>query len=364
MVEVRHCAEAVQYRVADRCDWYLNLFSRPVIMKTPILFACSAVLLASAHLSAQDIPSDTIGDVGWVLFDADTMVMVRAADGNVWLQQNFGAAHVANAFNDAGAFGDLFQWGRWNDQHSSPTSATALASTLAQNNPLGLGIGSDKFYIGPSPADWWGSGNGTDVWGTVASATSGVDPCMALGLGWQLPTQTQWTTVIAAENISNRATAFDSNLKLPAAGARDGQSGIIINAGTYGQYWTSTASGGYAKDLTIGDTWVNPDDDAYRSYGMCVRCLHTSLHLGTPEAEQTLVPRIYPNPSSGTVVVDLGQELIRSIAVHASDQRLVHMLTVGAPSTTLSLDGLPAGLYWLTVETAHGSSWHRFLLER
>jgi hypothetical protein len=333
-------------------------------MKAPILFACSIVLCTSARLCGQEIPSDTIGDVGWAVFAADTMATVRAADGNVWLQQNFGAAQVATAFNDASAFGDLYQWGRWHDQHSLPTSPTAQASTLPQNNPLGLFLGSDKFYIGPSPADWWGAGTGTDEWGTTASTTSGIDPCVSIGPGWLLPTQAQWTAVIAAENITNRATAFDSNLKLPAAGARDGQSGIIINAGTYGQYWTSTASGVYAKDLTIGDTWVNPDDDAYRSYGMCVRCLHTSLHVGMPETGILTVPRIFPNPSSGAVVVDLGREQIRSIAVHASDLRIVRTIGVGATTTTLSLDGMPAGLYWVNVETANGSSWHRLVLER
>ncbi|MFZ1687192.1 MAG: hypothetical protein WAU70_07210 [Flavobacteriales bacterium] len=333
-------------------------------MKTPLLLTCAAFFFAGARSSAQVIPSDVIGDTGWIMWGADSIWLVRAADGNVWMQSNFGADRVATAYNDAAAFGDLYQWGRWHDLHSLPTSQTAQASTLSQNNPLGLGLGSDKFYIGPNPGDWWCAGSGSDTWSTSVSSTSGLDPCASLGTGWQLPSQAQWTAVLAAEIITNRVTAFDSNLKLAAAGARDGQSGIIINAGTYGQYWSSTASGVYAKDLTVGDTWVNPDDEAYRSYGMCVRCLHASLHVGVEDHDGTDGLQLFPNPTNDVFTVDHGAEIIRSITVRSADMRIVRTLAVGATSTTLSLDGFTPGCYGIMVETAKGPSWHRLVLQR
>ena len=314
--------------------------------------------------SAQDIPTDVIGDTGWILHGLDTLVLVRAADGNVWLQQNLGAAQVATAFNDAASFGDLYQWGRWDDGHAVPTSATGAASTLSPNNPSGLAGGGPLFYTGPNPSDWWGAGVGTDTWqGTFATTTNGIDPCTAFGQGWQLPTKAHWVDVLAFEGITNTVTAFASNLKMPAAGARDGQSGIIINAGLYGQYWSTTASTVYAKDLTVGDSWVNPDDDAYRSYGMCVRCLNTLLHVDVNEEPPGDRFRVFPNPSSGTFLL-AGSEAISDVTVFASDLRAITTVHVGATSTTLSLDRLPDGLYWLRLETAHGVNWQKVVMER
>ncbi|MEO8068342.1 MAG: T9SS type A sorting domain-containing protein [Flavobacteriales bacterium] len=331
--------------------------------RSAIVFSCFLCGTVSLSSVAQDIPTDVIGDTGWTLFGSDTIVLVRAADGNAWTQQNMGAQQVATSFNDPTAFGGLFQWGRWQDEHSIPTSATAQASTLSPNNPLGLGIGSDKFYIGSNPSDWWGAGTGTDTWSNVASATSGIDPCLSLGTGWQLPTQAQWTAVIGVEGITNTATAFDSNLKLAAAGARDGGSGVWINAGLYGQYWSTTASGPYAKDLTVGDTWVNPDDDALRSYGMCVRCLNSALHLGIQSSSIHPAFGIFPNPSSGTITIDGGTKGIERASVFTPGMQCVGTFGIGATSTTMTLE-VPDGLYMLKIETADGITWERLVVER
>lgn len=335
-------------------------------MNAPFLFTCPVLLCACMQLSAQSIPSDVVGDTGWIAYGSDTLVLVRGADGHAWLLQNMGAAQVATASNDAAAFGGLFQWGRWDDGHASPTSITALASTLTPNDPSGLGSGSDKFYIGPNPSDWWGAGSGTDSWeGSTATATTGMDPCAQLGGEWQLPSQADWVAALAAEGITNTATAFSSNLKLAAAGARDGQTGTIINAGLYGQYWSSTPSTVYAKDLTVGDTWVNPDDDALRGYGMCVRCVNKYLHVGVEGTENNDRLGIFPNPSHGIIRVDHGRTVITRINVFGADMRLLWTITVGATSTVLSLDQLANGTYWIKAETTDGGiSWFRAVIER
>ena len=328
-------------------------------------FACLTLLCSAAPLTAQDIPSDVVGDTGWIIYNADTLVLVRAADGHVWLQQNLGASQVATAHNDAAAFGDLYQWGRWDDGHGAPTSTTASAATLVPNNPLGLGLGSDKFYIGPNPSDWWGAGGASDTWdGATSSATNGIDPCVALGVEWHLPAQGDWANLLTLEGITNTATAFASNLKLPAAGARDGQTGTIINAGLYGQYWSHTSSGVYAKDLTVGDTWVNPDDDAYRGYGMCVRCLNKFLHVGQAEPHDSDRLRVFPNPSRGTFMFDNSGSRVGTVTLFGSDMRAIVAMNIGAASGVLSFEELPSGLYWIKLETFDGILWRMIAIER
>ncbi len=333
-------------------------------MQRPLFLTLSAFLALGNSLSAQDIPSEVIGDTGWFLFGADTMIAVRAADGHVWLQQNLGAEGVAAEHNDPNAFGDLYQWGRWFDGHGIRTSLTAQASLLSQNNPIGLGMGNDSMYIGPNPSDWWGAGTATDTWqGNVASATNGVDPCIALGTAWHLPSQADWTDVLTAESITDMATAFTSNLKLSAGGARDGQSGIIINAGIYGQYWSSTASGVYAKDLTVGDT-VNADDDAYRSYGMSMRCLNKSLHVGIGPQEREGRGGLFPNPSNGTFTVDLGATLIEGVEAYTADARVVRTWVLRQARPLLSLDDMPSGTYLIKLVSTEGIQWTTLTIER
>src|SRR5690606_547839 len=123
---------------------------------------------------------------------------VRAADGKVWLQQNLGAIKVADSLKDEAAYGDLFQWGRWDDGHQIRTSALLQTNTLPANNPSGLGNGIPEFLrSNPSP-EWWAGGNpGTDTWGqSPASATNGIDPCIAVGPGWHTPDSSEWGQLI------------------------------------------------------------------------------------------------------------------------------------------------------------------------
>ncbi|MEO8591555.1 MAG: T9SS type A sorting domain-containing protein [Flavobacteriales bacterium] len=334
-------------------------------MRTPLLLTFATFSCFGTQVGAQDIPTDVIGDTGWILYGFDTFALVRAADGNVWLQQNLGSSDVATAHNDAAGFGDRYQWGRWDDGHALPTSNTQPAGFLPENNPGGLGGGSDLFYLGGDPLGWWGDGSASDTWqGTTVSTSNGIDPCAALGGAWHLPTQADWVSILAAEGITNTTTAFTSNLKLTAAGARDGQTGTVINAGLYGQYWSSTPSTVYAKDLTVGDTWVNASDDALRGYGMCVRCLNNFLHVGLQEQRPDHGPAISPNPSSGTFAVNNGAVVINSITVYTADMRAIQTLAPMATSTAVVLDRLPEGVYWIELRSAEDTSWRKVVVQR
>lgn len=241
----------------------------------------SLCLGAAFSAKAQNDPSATIGDTGTVMVTYHPLVApavyttVRAADGKIWLQQNMGASRVATAINDTAAYGGLYQWGRWTDTHQLRNSSTVLAGTLSANNPSGLGTGSAMFYTGANPNDWWGGGTGTDAWNATATAGpgNGLDPCSQIGSNWHMASEAEWSNLVTLENITDKASAFASHLKLPTAGQRDGSNGNLFNVGVYGAYWTSTPSGVYAKTVAILDASINPSDDAYRSYGHSVRCV-------------------------------------------------------------------------------------------
>lgn len=255
------------------------------IIYSSVMIACSFLTI---NAFAQNDPGTTVGDTGTVTFSYQgntvTYITVRADDNLIWLQQNLGASERATSATDIASYGDLFQWGRWDDGHQLRTSTTALASALTPNNPTGLGTGTLLFYTGNNPNDWWSAGAGTDTWtGNPATATNGIDPCAAIGPGWHMPSQTEWANIITLEGITNVATGFASNLKLPASGQRDGGNGNLVNVSLYGGYWTNTPSGVYAKSIGILDNSVNNNDDALRSYGFSLRCMTTCTGVFPPQ---------------------------------------------------------------------------------
>jgi len=225
-------------------------------------------------------PAITPGAAGSVVFSYSgaqvTYATVRAKDGKIWLQQNLGAARVATSATDASAYGDLYQWGRWADGHQVRTPAPAVKSpsTLSANNPSGLPSGGSADYI----SGWWSSGVSSDKWTASApgsvTATNGYDPCKALGTGWHMPSDAEWTAVVDEEGITNNSTAFSSNLKIPTGGWRLTNSASISSAGSSSWYWSSTAtSAGVAKGVWIQAGSVQKSYGDTRAYGTSVRCV-------------------------------------------------------------------------------------------
>lgn len=226
-----------------------------------------------------NIPGLNPGDNGCVSFEYNgnnvQYSTVRGADGKVWLQQNLGSNQIAESATDENAFGDLFQWGRWDDGHQSRDSEES--NTLPDpNNPAGLGDGSPYFYS-TSP-EWWKNGNSSDTWEADSpqnvSETNGCDPCKALGQDWRLPTASEWQDLVDAENISDIASAFSSNLKLTVAGARS-DSGVY-NAGEKGYYWSKSTSDNsdFSKYLYYSNYIVNTTAGGFREQGSSIRCIY------------------------------------------------------------------------------------------
>ncbi len=225
-------------------------------------------------------PGTAVGSTGSATFTYNggqvTYPSVRAKDGKIWLQQNLGAKRVATSMTDVESYGDLYQWGRWADGHQlrTPAPAVKASSTLSANNPSGLPAGGSKDYIG----GWWSGGASTDTWNAAAptgvSETNGCDPCKVLGNDWRLPTEEDWNSVLTAEGITNNATAFASNLKIPAGGWRATNSSAIASAGTSSWYWSSKASGSAgAKGVWIQSSSTQKSYTDARAYGTSVRCV-------------------------------------------------------------------------------------------
>jgi uncharacterized protein (TIGR02145 family) len=180
--------------------------------------------------------------------------------GKTWMDRNLGATQVATSSTDTNAYGDLYQWGRGSDGHQCRTSQTT--STLSSVDQPGNG----NFILSPnSPLDWRSPQN-INLWQGVNGVNN---PCPS---GYRLPTSTE----IEAERLSwsnnNSAGAFASPLKLPVAGYRAADTGLLSSVGSYGYYWSSTTNGTSTNCLGFYSTYAGVGPN-YRANGFSVRCI-------------------------------------------------------------------------------------------
>lgn len=291
-------------------------------------------------------PGLNAGDTSCISFtyNGETVIYttVRGADGNIWLQQNLGSESIANTQDDADSYGDLFQWGRWADGHQKRTSEAGNAPS--PNNPEGLSGGSDNYITGSNVNSWWASNALTDTWNaaTPADATdiSGCDPCKAaLGQDWQLPSQAEWTALVDAENIINPATAFNSNLKLPATGYRSNTDGGFTFVGARGYYWSRDVANTGGKFLYIGTVIANPASGAPRGQGAAIRCVKRA----PPEVQSVNVNTL--NNAEPVITTQGGTlQLVATVNPAGVSQEVTWAVTAGSEFAAVNETGLVTAL--------------------
>ncbi len=100
------------------------------------------------------------------------------------------------------------------------------------------------------------------------------DPCrLLLGGVWRLPTNTEWTNADANGSWSTYTTAYDSVLKLHAAGYLRDTNGDMTGRQEYGNYWSSADpdnTNGYNMHLNSGAANTS---NYVKTYGFSVRCI-------------------------------------------------------------------------------------------
>ena len=207
------------------------------------------------------------GEPVWVTLAGATTVgptdVYNPTTGKVWMDRNLGALQVATSITDTAAFGDLYQWGRAADGHESRTSGTT--SNLSSNDTPGHG----DFIIvtGNSDPYDWRSPQNDNLWQGVNGTNN---PCPS---GYRLPTAAEWEAERASWSSINSAGAFASPLKLPMAGSRSANLGLLSNVGSSGFYWSSTVDGVYSWVLRFENTPILYNLSNIRAAGHSVRCI-------------------------------------------------------------------------------------------
>jgi len=198
------------------------------------------------------------------------IVEVTSSTGKIWMDRNLGATRVAQSSTDHLAYGSLYQWGRGTDGHQlinwtgsttgTPVNVTTatLSSGDSPGNALFITINSGLFD--------WRSGQNANLWQGLSGTNN---PCP---IGYRVPTETELNAERALFTTQNAAGAFASVLKLPMAGRRGRDNGLVGSGGNKGDYWSSTVLGTNASYLRF-ESSIATMDGGNRAIGFSVRCI-------------------------------------------------------------------------------------------
>ncbi|MHA3786660.1 Ig-like domain-containing protein [Flavobacterium hauense] len=316
-------------------------------MKKILLFALALTFSAAKAQNCQSTdPGTTAGSTSCISFMYDGSLIeyttVRAADGNVWLQQNLGSTQVATSSSDPDSYGGYFQWGRWQDGHEKNNSL--VGTTASPNNPTG--VGTANAYFIPT---WWNVAATGDSWAAATpndvTETNGCDPCKALGNGWRLPTEAEWSTIITTEGITNVSTGYDSNLRLAVAGYR-GSTGGFTFVGSRAYYWSSTPSTSttnYSKYLYYSNAAMNPSAGGLRGQAASVRCIKGQS--ATPPAVPVSVAITTPGGAPAVITANGGiLTLLSAITPANATQSVTWSIIEGSELATINGNGVVTAL--------------------
>jgi hypothetical protein len=164
----------------------------------PAAFACGTSIIIN-HIAGAVAPVNKTVTYG-------TVTNIPGETSKCWITSNLGADHQATAKNDATEPSAGWYWQFNRKQGYKHDGTTRTPNTT-----------------------WISSINENSNW------TTANDPCtLELGAGWRIPTITEWTNVKESGNWTNWTVAWNSDLKMHAAGRLDSSDGHLGNRGIVG----------------------------------------------------------------------------------------------------------------------------------
>jgi uncharacterized protein (TIGR02145 family) len=230
----------------------------------------------------------------------EVVEVLNPKTGRIWMDRNLGANRAAISSTDAEAYGDLYQWGRKTDGHQKRNSKlTSVLSSSETSNTQTFIAAQNR------PYDWL-KFKADNLWQGIDGANN---PCP---VGFRLPTDSEWNDELATWGSDDLDGAYNSKLKLTAAGRRSHVNGGLSQEGMAGYYWSSTVSSNSSLALGISRDIAQMSSTIGRAVGYSIRCIKhedetiniaqtTTPNTNNSTATQQSPPTNQNSPSSASL---------------------------------------------------------------
>ncbi len=203
-----------------------------------------------------------------------TYCEVHADDNRTWLDRSLGSKKVCESRIDSDCYGNYYQWGRGTDGHEKPNSS------VDDVNPHSWPYGTPIYESATSGTYDWLTKNGNEkesgyvserikFWNNDDNATK----YMVCPKGWRVPTIDELDKMSKIYNISDRETAFESDLKIGSAGDRTNTGGLD-GQDEFAYLWSDTnTSGDHSALYSYTKNDAKESNGTYRATGASIRCI-------------------------------------------------------------------------------------------
>ena len=164
-----------------------------------------------------------------------------------------------------------------------------------------------------------------------------------------------WATSAILGSIGNNQNNNNYSGFSALAGGSRNNNGVFYGMGTHGRFWTASvnASGQATRRVLDYERTDIRVSNADKKYGFCVRCVKDTSSLSIIQNDFRNSFVAYPNPTKGTFLVDLGENLnkvgvslidLTGRIINSEEFRDTQLLNVNFAE--------PAGIYFLIIESA------------
>ncbi len=207
---------------------------------TTLTFYCGMSEIIINHLATNGVaPVDKSASYG-------TVTSIPGEPTKCWITKNLGATNQPTSSSDGteAAAGWYWQFNRKQGYMHDGTTRTPATAWDATNDNLG--------------ATW------------VAAN----DPCtLELGIGWRIPTKSEWTNVDASGLWNGAGNSYTSGLKLHTAGQLNSADGSLSARATNGLYWSNlqqTSTNASILYMNSSNCYIS---GSVKANGLSVRCI-------------------------------------------------------------------------------------------
>ena len=325
-----------------------------VVLETPNGQALNAGDSGTVHFTLRNSGSVTLPTVSFAVFNSHPDITTGTTH---WTFQNIAAGQEFTADLDF-TLGANAQSGTL---YEIPYSAYYGQYIFSDSYYISVGQSIEGFETGNFSAFDWHSVSPIFAWtvttqspyeGSYCAQSSDIDhsETSALYITVEVPTESEVSFYYKVSSESNYDKLF---FKIDGI-EKNNWSGEIS--------WTKAA-----YNLTPGThelRWEYSKDSSVSSGSDCAWIDYVSFPASTVIAEvkqETIhAVALYPNPNNGSFSIDLPEEDC-NIAVYNSLGQLVYRQENASGLTNLHLEGMNNGMYFVTVQTANGTSTQKFV---